>query len=264
MKQIKMKDIILSHYQKVHEIEMDGYTVRVFKPKTMQHLPAYCMLEWIKKRSGEAVRYMKWEPKAKADWSMGNPDFGLWDALTVYHYDPRHKLFEIYVASIIVRPYSRESYEAYCRQHEILDDVNQRLMLMWDSRENDRINGYDQSYGAYKNQDEADAMMYRVSDKERDIADHSPSCYLQIVDDEDEFSPVHRKSVTLRQSLTGEVEYHAVMGTDDTFKDGGTPLMHAAAKCYAMFRKEHPEVTEMRFYTDELTKINDDDEEAGE
>ena len=262
MKKIKMKDTILSHYQKVHELEMDGYTVRVFKPRTMQHLPAYKMLEWIKYRAEDAIRYMIMEQKA--EWRLGNPDYGMWDAQTVYHYDPRGKAFNIYIAAILVRPFSREAYETYCRMHESIDDVNQRLMLMWDSRENDRINGYDQSYGAYKDQDEADALMYRVSYKERDIADHSPSCYLQIVDDEDEFSPVHRKSVTLRQSLTGEVEYHAVMGTGDTFKDGGTPLMHAAAKCYAMFRKEHPEVTEMRFYTDELTKINDDDEEAGE
>ena len=260
MKKIKMKDIILSHYQKVHELEMDGFTVRVFKPRTMQHLPAYGMLEWIKERAGGAIRYMKWESDAKADWRMGNPDYGLWDALTVYHYDPRNKTFSIYIASIIVRPYSRESYETYCRQHEILEDVNQRLMLMFDSRENDRINGYDTSYGAYKNQEEADAIMYRVRDKEHDIADYSPSCYLQIVDDEDDFSPVHRKSVTLRQSPTGEVEYHAVMGSGDTFKDGGTPLMHAAAKCYVTFRKEFPEVTEMRFYTDELVENEEEDE----
>ena len=253
MKKIKMKDTILSLYQKVHELEMDGVTVRVFKPRIMQHLPAYQMLHWIRHRAEDAIEWMKTEDKTY--WGLGNPDYGMWDAQTVYHYDPRHKVLNIYFAAILVRPYSRESYDTYCRLHESIDDVNQRLMLMWDSRENDRINGYDQSYGAYKNQDEADAMMYRVTDKERDIADHSPSCYLQIVDDEDEFSPVHRKSITLRQSPTGEVEYHAVMGSDDTFKDGGTPLMHAAAKCYTDFRKEHPEVTEMHFYTDELLDV---------
>lgn len=262
MKKIKMKDTILSHYQKVHELEMDGYTVRVFKPRTMQHLPAYEMLSWIKSRAEDAILYMRTEQKA--EWRLGNPDYGLWDAQTVYHYDPRHKTFDIYITAILVRPFSRESYETYCRTHENIDDVNQRLMLMFDSRENDRIHGYDTSYGAYKNQEEADAIMYRVRDDGHDIADYSPSCYLQIVDDEDEFSPVHRKSVTLRQSPAGEVEYHAIMGSGDTFKDGGTPLMHAAAKCYTDFRKEHPEVTEMRFYTDDLVEVNDDDEEAGE
>ena len=257
-----MKDTILEHYQKVHELEVDGITVRVWKPHTMQHLPAHDMLFWIKSRAEDAAKYMTLEQKN--EWRMGNPDYGLWDAQTVYHYDPRHKTFDIYIAAILVRPFSREAYDYYCSRHTEIEDVNQRLMLMFDSREYDRIHGFDVSYGAYKNQEEADAIMYRVRDKEHDIADHSPSCYLQIVDDEDEFSPVHRKSVTLRQSPAGEVEYHAVMGSADTFKDGGTPLMHAAAKCYVDFRKQHPEVTEMRFYTDELVEINDDEEEAGE
>lgn len=259
MKKIKMKDIILSHYQKVHELEMDGYTVRVFKPKTMQHLPAYKMLEWIKERAGEAVRYMKWETDAKAEWRMGNPDEGLWDALTVYHYDPRNKTFSIYIAAILVRPFSRESYETYCRMHEILEDVNQRLMLMWDSREHDRINSYDVSYGSYKNQEEADAIMYRVMDKEHDIADHSPSCYLQIVDDEDEFSPVHRVGMTLRQTPDDKTEFYAVHGRQPFKEFCETSLIQDFAKCYVKFREMHPEVTEMRFYTDDLIEVDEDE-----
>ena len=146
MKQIKMKDVILSHYQKVHEIEMGGFTVRVLKPRTMQQLPSHKMLSWIKSRAEEAILYMKTEDKA--DWQLGNPDYGLWDAQTVYHYDPRHMAFNIYIAAILVRPFSREAYECYCATHTYIEDVNQRLMLMWDSREYDRIGGYDQSYGA--------------------------------------------------------------------------------------------------------------------
>ena len=256
MKKIKMKDTILSHYQKVHELEMDGYTVRVFKPRTMQKLPAYQMLKWIKHRAEDAIRYMITEQKA--DWQLGNPDYGMWDAQTVCHYDPRNKDFNIYITAILVRPFSREAYETYCRTHESIDDVNQRLMLMWDSREFDRIGGYDQSYGAYKNQDEADAMMYMVSDKERDIADHSPSCYLQVIDD-DEFSPVQRCGVTFRQLPDGGTEYQAINNGHEEMERGGTELMHAAGKCYMDFRKEHPEVTEMRFYTDELVEINDEE-----
>ena len=64
--------------------------------------------------------------------AMGNPDYGMWDAQTVYHYDPRGKAFNIYIRAILVRPFSREAYETYCRMHESIDDVNQRLMLMWD------------------------------------------------------------------------------------------------------------------------------------
>ena len=252
MKKIKMKDTILSHYQKVHELEMDGITVRVFKPRTMQQLPAHKMLEWIKFRAEEAIHYMIMEQKA--DWQMGNPDYGLWDAQTVYHYDPRHKAFNIYIAAILVRPFSREAYECYGQAHADIDDVNQRLMLMWDSREFDRIGGYDQSYGAYKNQDEADAVMYRVVNKNSDIRDTSPSCYLQVIDD-DEDSPVQRCGVTLRQRPDGSVEYNATTNGHEDLLRGGTPLMHAAARCYADFRKEHPEVTEMRWYTDELVNI---------
>lgn len=264
MKKIKMKDTILSHYQKVHELEMDGFTVRVFKPRTMQQLPAHKMLEWVKERASEAIRYMKWEQDAKADWRMGNPDFGMWDAQTVYHYDPRNKAFNIYIAAILVRPFSREAYETYCGfDAAYVDDVNQRLMLMFDSREFDRIHGHDTSYGAYKNQGEADAVMYRVVNKEDDIRDTSPSCYLQVIDN-DEDSPVQRCGVTLRQMPDGGTEYHATTNGHEDMERGGTSLMHAAAKCYTDFRKEHPEVTEMRFYTDELVEINDDDEEEGE
>ena len=86
MKKIKMKDTILSHYQKVHELEMDGFAVRVFKPRTMQQLPSFQMLEWMKHRAHEAIRYMIMEQKA--EWGMGNPDYGMWDAQVVYHYDP--------------------------------------------------------------------------------------------------------------------------------------------------------------------------------
>jgi hypothetical protein len=47
MKKIKVKDIILNHYQKVHELELHGVTVRVWKPRTMQQLPAYNLLDVI-------------------------------------------------------------------------------------------------------------------------------------------------------------------------------------------------------------------------
>ena len=49
--------------------------------------------------------------------------------------------------------------------------------------------------------------------------------------------------------------YNAIMGTDEAKKDGGTELMHACAKVFCDFRKEHPEVTEMHFYTDELLDV---------
>jgi len=258
-----MKETILNHYQKVHEIEMDGYAVRVFKPRTMQQLPAFRMLDWIKYRAGDAITYMKYQMDGKTEWRSGNPDYGLWDAQTVYHYDPSHKTFNIYIAAILVRPFSRESYEFYCQTHENIYDVNQRLILMFDSRENDRIHGFDTSYGAYGNQDEVDADMYRVVYNDHDLLDTSPSCYIRVVD-VDEDSPVKRCGVTLRQLPDGGVEYNATVDKLEELERGGTPLMHAAAKCYTDFRKDHPEVTEMRFYTDEMVEVGDDEETGTE
>ena len=175
MKKIKMKDTILSHYQKVHELEMDGYTVRVFKPRTMQQLPAHDMLQWIKYRAEDAIDWMKMENKTY--WGLGNPDYGMWDAQTVYHYDPSHKVFNIYIAAILVRPFSREAYECYNQAHTNIDDVNQRLMLMFDSREFDRIGGFDQSYGRPANMDEWEGTLYHVVDEKYDIEDLSPDFY---------------------------------------------------------------------------------------
>ena len=254
-----MKDTILEHYQKVHELVVDGVTVRVWKPRTMQHLPAYCMLKWIKERAEDAIKDMYIERKNR--WLLGNPDYGLWDAQTVYHSDPHHDTFDIYIASIIVRPYSREAYDFYCQRHTEITDVNQRLMLMFDSREYDRIHGFDTSYGAYKNQEEADAIMYRVVNEEDDILDTSPTNYPQYVVDDNEFSPVQRVGMTLRQAPDGGIEFHAINNGTLPFKEYcDTPLIQDFGKCYVDFRKQHPEVTEMRFYTDELVKMEEEGE----
>ena len=73
-------------------------------------------------------------------------------------------------------------------------------------------------------------------------------------------SDVERRCVKFKVT-DEEIVYNAVMGKDEAMKDGGTSLMHACAKVFYEFRKEHPEVTEMHFYTDELVKM---DEEEGE
>ena len=251
---IKMKDIILEHYQKVHEKEMNGVTVRVYKPKTMQHLPAHDMLGYIRHRTYGAAEYMAIE--GRNEWKLGNPDYGFWDAQTVYHYDAHHRVFEIFFAAILVRPFSREAYDKYSSLHENIDDVNLRLMTMFDSREYDRIHGFDTSFGAYKPQDEAYHVTYSVIDEEHDIADTSPSYYLQVVDD-DECSPVRRRSMAIRRMPDGTYEYNAVTNGHEPMQDGGTPLMHDVANAFADLEKKHPDVTEMRVYTDELVKVGE-------
>ena len=255
MKKIKMKDTILSHYQKVHELEMDGYTVRVFKPRTMQQLPAYKMLAWIKGKAKDAILYM--ETENKAEWQFGNPDYGLWDALTICHYTPRFKLFDIYITSILVRPYSREAYETYSRQQEMIDDMNHRLMLMWDSREFDRVHGYDNVAQCPSVMAEL-GKMYQVDSEQDDIEDLSPDFYHG-----DDDAGVGRRCVKIGVK-DDQIVYNAVIEKDELMKDGGTPLMHDCAKVFYDFRKKHPDVTEIHFYTDEILSIEDDDEEEGE
>lgn len=257
MKKIKMKDTILSHYQKVHELEMDGMTVRVWKPRTMQQLPAYHMKAWMRFKGDEYRRYIALEDKA--DWRLGNPDHGLWDALTVYHVDPRRKMLDIYFAALLVRPFSEQAYDYYNTLHENVGDVNHRLMLMWDSRDFDSRNGTTTNYGMngidlakYEN------YIYQVRKPERDLAeqedieDTSASYFGDVYVEEPE--PENRRCVKFR-ATDDNIIYNAIMGSDEAKKDGGTLLMHACAKTFCDFRKEHPEVTEMHFYTDELLDV---------
>jgi hypothetical protein len=255
-----MKDTILSHYQKVHELEMDGYTVRVFKPRTMQQLPAYRMLEWIKSRAKDAIHYMKWEQEAKTDWRLGNPDYGLWDAQTVYHYDPRNKAFNIYIAAILVRPFSREAYDTYCRMHESIEDVNQRLMLMFDSREFDRMGGYDQSFGRPSNMNELEHSLYHVENEKDDIEDLSPNFYNEVEQKNDGLM------VKLRDK-DGSIDIETTW-PKAKLADYLPFVKDQMADCFESFdafRKKHPEFHEMHFLTDQTVWEKDlDDEEVGE
>ena len=255
MKKIKMKDTILSHYQKVHELEMDGVTVRVFKPRIMQRLPAYQMLHWIRHRAEDAIEWMKTEDKTY--WGLGNPDYGMWDAQTVYHYDPRHKVFNIYFAAILVRPYSRESYDTYCSLHESIDDVNQRLMLMWDSREFDRIGGYDTSYGHPSNMDEWKYPLYHAVNEKDDIEDLSPDFYHD--------GETQHPGLTMKFKHDGDqVKSSASWPRHDPALVVDMPeRMGVCGEEFVKFTDAHPEIKEMHFYT-EPTEWEEDDEEAGE
>ena len=81
------------------------------------------------------------------------------------------------------------------------------------------------------------------------------------VEDEDNWgddSGVERRCVKFKVT-DEEIVYNAVMGKDEMMKNGGTPLMHACAKVFCDFRKDHPEVTEVHFYTDELMNTNEEE-----
>jgi hypothetical protein len=181
----------------------------------------------------------------------------MWDAQTVYHYDPRGKAFNIYIAAILVHPFSREAYETYCDMHESICDVNQRLMMMWDSREFDRIGGYDTSYGAYKDQKKADAMMYTVNDEEDDIEDMSPDFYHE--------GETQQPGLTLKFKHDGDqVESSASWPRHDPSLVEDMPKrMGVCGEEFVKFTEAHPEIKEMHFYT-EPTEWDEDDEEVGE
>ena len=242
MKKIKMKDVILEHYQKVHELEMDGITVRVWKPRTMQQLPAYEMMGVISNYAHEAREGLAWETKGR--WLTGNPDWGMWDAIIARYEDPRRKTLDIYIAAILVRPFSREAYEWYDSHYAELAGHNptDRLSLMWDSREYDRIHGFDTSYGRPKNMDEWEWPLYHVKDAEKDIEDHSPDYY----HDEPE-----QHGLTLKfRHKDGQFENETSWPATEPMPECVQRLLRVGCDNFFMVSKAHPEVVEMHYYTE--------------
>ena len=75
--------------------------------------------------------------------------------------------------------------------------------------------------------------------------------------DDDDFPSIERKGIVLRYDSEGDgaIHYNAVVSSEEDMERGGTPLMHACAKVFTDFRKEHPEVTEMHFYTDDEVEV---------
>jgi hypothetical protein len=118
-------------------------------------------------------------------------------------------------------------------------------MLMWDSREYDRIGGYDTSYGAYKNQKEADVEMYQVTDKKRDIADLSPDFYHE---GESEQHP----GMTLKYKVEDEKVCTAVSWPrhDPTLVTDLPARAEVCAEEFLKFTEAHPEFKEMHFFTE--------------
>ena len=71
----------------------------------------------------------------------------------------------------------------------------------------------------------------------------------------EEDDDIQRRGVRFRIE-NGETHYNAVVGGDEKMTENATDLMRDAAKNFYDFRKEHPEVTEMHFYTDDKVHIN--------
>ena len=72
----------------------------------------------------------------------------------------------------------------------------------------------------------------------------------------DDIENEDRRCVKFRYQ-DGEIHYNAVVASGEQMKDNATDLMCDAGKTFYEFRQQHPEVTEMHFYTDELVQMND-------
>lgn len=260
MKKLKLKDFFLEKYQKVHELEMDGITVRVWKPRTMGKLPAYCMKTVIKEYNREARHWCAFEKKAL--FTYGNPDYGMWDARVVRYTDPRHKTLDIYFCALLIRPFSREAFEYYkelitFRQPEILG-------LCWDSRQFDSQHGYDTSYGRLSNMDEWEVPLYHVNkDGERDIEDKT--CERDdgpIVFDFGDSQP--------GLSFRFRVKDGYLQNNSSWSKDIGLVPEHFEENLkdtlnnFMDFHKAHPEFVEMHFYTEPTFWGEDEEEPAAD
>jgi len=66
---------------------------------------------------------------------------------------------------------------------------------------------------------------------------------------------IKRRGVRFRIE-DGEIHYNAVVGADEKMTDHATELMRDAGKNFYEFRENHPEVTEMHFYTDDEVQVN--------
>ena len=72
---------------------------------------------------------------------------------------------------------------------------------------------------------------------------------------EDEDDGIERRGVVFKVGKDGDIHYNAVVADGEKMTDNATDLMRDAAKVFCDFRKGHPEVTEMHFYTDDEVSV---------
>lgn len=143
MKKLSKKWLILEHYVQTAEIEKDGITVRVWKPRFMGKLPAIGMREIMNQA------YKNYELCHKVTWGTRHPDLGFWDAQIAECYDPHRKCVDVYICALLVRPFSEEA-RLYYAERSGLEPMD-RLVLMWDSRQFDSDGSYAPSkYGSFE------------------------------------------------------------------------------------------------------------------
>ncbi len=171
MKKLSRKWLILEHYIQTAEEVMDGATVRLWKPKTMDRLPAYDMRSIMCHYHDEYKRWYRHEKNVKV--CTGNPDHGLFDAQTVIFHDPHRQCVDIYICALLMRPFSREAQDHYEKRMSL--PAMDRLILMWDSRQFDREGNYPVSPtgGIAYSKGSTYEDLFKVVNSKEDIADSS-------------------------------------------------------------------------------------------
>lgn len=122
------KNFLKEAYEVVCLFKKGGITVNVYKPKMMRDLP----LELIEHCFSQGFHHC--ELCSKSSWFSGNPDYDSFDALVTYH---QHcKTVDCYVTAILVRPFSKDAFNAYGDIIEKRLGANyiERLRDIFDSR----------------------------------------------------------------------------------------------------------------------------------
>jgi len=264
-KDLKLKDIVLQHYRQVYEMNVDGVTVRVWKPQTMGKLPTHAMMTELKRRAYDAYHAHMMNSNLdpdystkKVQWATGNPDYGAWDAQIVRRFDPRQMTLDIYFAALLIRPFSQQAQKWYDAYSTVYDPVA-RLCLMWDSREFDRAHGYDTSFGEYGNQKDFDRFMY--SGKKWDGGSEpidDPSFDPYYIDDQEQRGFVLKYRVN-----DDKVETETSWPMKPELLDKVKKYMEPTLANFLGFTHDQPDIKEVHYYT-EPTHWEADDDEAEE
>lgn len=145
MKKLSRKWLVLDHYRLAIETRFEEYgvTVKVWKPRHMGVLPSYRM-RYLMDDCARALHEKLVFGLAKSGWGVKNPDWGCWDAQVTVRYDPGRKCADIYICALLCRPFSREAAAYYGERSGL--GPEDRMLLMWDSREFDREGGYETVY----------------------------------------------------------------------------------------------------------------------
>lgn len=165
MKKLGRTKILLEHYIQTAEIQSEEWTVRLWKPKTMGLLPAWNMKELMQSCS------FGHSSCGRPVWKTSNYDAGYYDAQIAFYIEPLRRTIDVYICSILIRPFSEEARVHY--EDRMGYGPMVRLLLMWDSRQFDKEHGYKASPAGdfYKESKIEYADMYHVINEITDIED---------------------------------------------------------------------------------------------